>query len=84
MASLKIATFNANSLRARLSIVTDWLDKEKPDVLALQETKVQDKDFPGEAFESKGWKTVFRGKNPITGWLHFKNPSDRHRNPAAP
>ena len=67
MASLKIATFNANSLRARLSIVTDWLDKEKPDVLALQETKVQDKDFPGEAFESKGWKTVFRGQKSYNG-----------------
>ncbi|MEK7350786.1 MAG: endonuclease/exonuclease/phosphatase family protein, partial [Nitrospirota bacterium] len=41
---MKIATFNVNSLRKRLPIVLDWLAKQKPDVLCLQETKVQDSE----------------------------------------
>lgn len=65
--SLKIATFNANSLRARLQIVLDWLEKEQPDVLAIQETKVQDHDFPKEAFTSRGWSVVFRGQKSYNG-----------------
>jgi len=47
---MKIASFNVNSLRARLGIVHDWLKNQSPDVLAVQESKVQDKDFPLEAF----------------------------------
>ena len=43
---MKIATFNVNSLRKRLPIVLDWLARQKPDVLCLQETKVQDSEFP--------------------------------------
>jgi Exonuclease III len=43
---MKIATYNVNSLRKRLPIVLEWLDKQKPDVLCLQETKVQDSEFP--------------------------------------
>lgn len=65
--NLKIATFNANSLRARLQIVLDWLAKEKPDVLAIQETKVQDADFPKEAFTSAGWNVVFHGQKSYNG-----------------
>ena len=52
---VKIATFNANSIRARIQIVLDWLKKEKPDVLALQETKVRDEDFPKDAPFAQGW-----------------------------
>ncbi len=64
---LKIATFNANSLRARLDIVLNWLKKEKPDVLAVQETKVQDHEFPREPLESAGWNVVFRGQKSYNG-----------------
>ena len=67
MKKIKIATFNANSLRARLPIVLDWLGVEKPDVLAIQETKVQDVDFPKEAFESQGWNVIFRGQKSYNG-----------------
>ncbi len=42
---MKIATFNANSVRSRLPIVLKWLADERPDVLALQETKVTDHTF---------------------------------------
>ncbi len=65
--ALKIATFNANSIRARLDIVLDWLKKEQPDVLAVQETKVQDHEFPREPFESAGWNLAFFGQKSYNG-----------------
>ena len=65
--TMKLATFNTNSIRARLGIVADWLEKEKPDVLCLQETKVQDKDFPVDPFKQIGYQTVFRGQKSYNG-----------------
>ena len=65
--SFKIATFNANSIRSRLNIILDWLDKEKPHVLAVQETKTQDKDFPAGAFKDNGWNAAFIGQKSYNG-----------------
>jgi exodeoxyribonuclease-3 len=45
----------------------DWLKKEKPDVLALQETKVQDSEFPAQIFQEAGWKVVYRGQKSYNG-----------------
>lgn len=64
---MKIATFNVNSLRMRLPIVLDWLAKNKPDVLGLQETKVQDADFPIDAFADSGYRVAFRGMKAYNG-----------------
>jgi exodeoxyribonuclease-3 len=64
---MKVATFNCNSVRKRLPIILEWLEKEKPDVLALQETKVQDKDFPKEAFQEAGYFVYFRGMKAYNG-----------------
>jgi exodeoxyribonuclease-3 len=64
---MKIATFNANSIRARLELVLDWLRKESPDLLCLQETKVPDKDFPQKAFEDMHYHPVFRGEKSYNG-----------------
>lgn len=64
---MKVATFNVNSIRARLTIVLAWLRKESPDVLCLQETKVSDKDFPYKAFEDMNYKAVFRGEKSFNG-----------------
>ncbi len=64
---LKIATFNANSIRARMPILLNWLKKEKPDVLAVQETKVQDSEFPKEPIEQAGWNVVFHGQKGYNG-----------------
>jgi exodeoxyribonuclease-3 len=66
-AALKIVTFNANSIRARLEIVLNWLKKEQPDVLAVQETKVQDADFPREPIEAAGWEVAFQGQKSYNG-----------------
>jgi exodeoxyribonuclease-3 len=62
-----IATFNANSIRSRIEIVLSWLKGHKPDVLCLQETKVQDADFPQEAFAAEGWHAVYRGEKSYNG-----------------
>jgi exodeoxyribonuclease-3 len=64
---MKLATFNTNSIRARMGIITSWLEKEAPDLLCLQETKVQDKDFPVKIFEELGYDVAFRGQKSYNG-----------------
>ncbi len=64
---MRIATYNVNSVRARLPIVTEWLRKNRPDILAMQETKVQDNDFPSDAFREIGYSCVFRGQKSYNG-----------------
>ena len=64
---MKIATFNTNSIRARIGIIIHWLETEAPDILCLQETKVQDKDFPLDPFRQIGYQTVFRGQKSYNG-----------------
>ncbi len=63
----KIATFNVNSIRPRLAVVMDWLARQQPDVLGLQETKTQDKDFPALAFAEAGYQVLFRGEKSYNG-----------------
>ena len=64
---MKIATYNVNSIRRRLPLVVDWLSVHKPDVMCLQETKVQDADFPADAFLDAGYHAVFRGMKGYNG-----------------
>ena len=64
---MKIATFNVNSLRRRLGIVLDWLAAHQPDVMCLQETKVQDSDFPVAEIQQAGYHAVFRGMKSYNG-----------------
>jgi exodeoxyribonuclease III len=68
---MKIASFNVNSLRARLPIVLDWLKENAPDVLCVQETKVQDAGFPVQAFENSGYEFVFKGQKSYNGVAIF-------------
>jgi exodeoxyribonuclease-3 len=63
----RIATWNVNSLRVRLPHVLDWLDAEQPDVLALQETKLQDPDFPRDAFAERGYQALHAGEKTYNG-----------------
>jgi exodeoxyribonuclease-3 len=63
----KIATWNVNSLKVRLGHVLDWLAAEKPDVLALQETKTIDENFPGAEIEAAGYHTAFAGQKTYNG-----------------
>jgi len=64
---MKIATYNVNSIRPRLPIVLDWLSENKPDVMCLQETKVQDHDFPAEAIRKAGYHASYRGMKAYNG-----------------
>jgi len=64
---MKIATFNANSIRSRLPILLQWIETHQPDVLGIQETKVQDADFPREAIEAAGYHVVFKGEKSYNG-----------------
>ncbi len=65
--SFTLATFNTNGIRARLHIILPWLQKHKVDCLCIQETKVQDKDFPLEAFNDHGLNVIFRGQKAYNG-----------------
>jgi exodeoxyribonuclease-3 len=64
---MKVATFNANSIRTRLPALLTWVKREDPHVLFLQETKVQDKDFPAQAIRDLGYHVVFRGQKAYNG-----------------
>lgn len=64
---MKVASFNVNSLRVRLKILLDWLEKESPDILCLQETKVPDHAFPKKEIEGKGYHVIFRGEKTFNG-----------------
>lgn len=64
---MRIATWNVNSLRARLESVTDWLRRREPDVLCMQETKVLDEDFPSEEFYRLGYELATAGQKSYNG-----------------
>jgi exodeoxyribonuclease-3 len=64
---MRIATWNVNSLRVRLEQVVEWLESEQPDVLALQETKTRDDDFPLDEFADLGYEVAFSGQPTYNG-----------------
>lgn len=64
---MKIVTWNVNSIRARLTNITDWLKANQPDVVLLQETKCQDHDFPLEAIEDCGYNVALHGQKSYNG-----------------
>ncbi len=65
--SFSIATWNVNSLRVRGEQVIEWLRAHSPDVVALQETKMQDPDFPHPEFTAAGYHSVFSGQKTYNG-----------------
>lgn len=64
---MKIATWNVNSVKARLEHVADWLKEAEPDVLLLQEIKCQTDDFPGQRFADLGYESVAVGQKSYNG-----------------
>ncbi len=64
---LTVATFNVNSVRSRLHILIPWLARVEPDIVCLQETKVQDADFPAQILNDAGYHAVFRGEKSYNG-----------------
>src|SRR5690349_3236421 len=64
---MRIATWNVNSLKARLDKVAWWLTRARPDVLLLQETKLADADAPVAAFRDAGYALVHHGEGRWNG-----------------
>ena len=62
-----IASFNINGIRARMPVLTEWLDRSKPDVAILQETKIPDAQFPRQIFEDMGYNVAFHGQKSFNG-----------------
>jgi exodeoxyribonuclease-3 len=64
---MRIASWNVNSLRTRLEQVLAWLEREQPEVLCLQETKVEDALFPREPFAERGYGCAVSGQKAYNG-----------------
>lgn len=64
---MKIATWNVNSLNVRLPHVLDWLQQHQPDVLVLQELKLDQDKFPAAAIEMAGYRVVWSGQKTYNG-----------------
>lgn len=64
---MKLVTWNINSIRARTQRLVGWLDANRPDVVCLQETKVEDAQFPLEAVEKLGYRAVMFGQKSYNG-----------------
>ena len=64
---MRIATFNVNSVRARLDALAQWLPDKHPDFLFMQETKTQDSSFPAAALSAMGYRSFFRGEKTYNG-----------------
>lgn len=64
---MRLVTWNVNSLKVRLPRVEAWIDEVRPDVVALQETKLADDAFPALAFEALGYESVHFGQGRWNG-----------------
>src|SRR6478672_6993070 len=64
---LKLATFNVNGIGARLGHLLAWLEKETPDVVALQELKATDEAFPVAHIEAAGYGAIWQGQRSWNG-----------------
>jgi len=64
---VKLATWNVNSLKVRLPQVLDWLAAHGPDVLCLQETKLEDANFPAADITAAGYRPVYAGQKTYNG-----------------
>ena len=61
MAAFTVSTYNVNSVRSRLHIIIPWLQKNRPSVFCMQETKVDDASFPAASFTDIGYHVTYRG-----------------------
>lgn len=76
MATLKIATFNINGIRARLPILLQWLEAEKPDIVCLQELKAAESAFPADDIRNAGYGVIWQGEPSWNGVAILSRDSD--------
>ena len=89
---MRLASWNVNSLKVRLPQLLEWLAVREPDVVCLQETKLEDVNFPRQAIEAAGYEVAFSGQktyngvallsrcglsNVVCGNPHFPDPQKR-------
>ncbi|MFW5910069.1 MAG: endonuclease/exonuclease/phosphatase family protein, partial [Thiohalospira sp.] len=64
---MRVASWNVNSLNVRLPHVLAWAEQQRPDLLALQETKLADERFPSQKLFDGGWQEVHSGQKTYNG-----------------
>ena len=64
---MKLATWNVNSLKVRLPQLLEWLAEKQPDVVCLQETKLEDHNFPQQEIKASGYEVAFSGQKTYNG-----------------
>ena len=64
---MKLATWNVNSLKVRLPQLLEWLAASKPDLVCLQETKLEDGKFPAAELQAAGYQCAFAGQKTYNG-----------------
>ncbi len=64
---MKLASWNVNSLKVRLPHLLDWLARQSPDAICLQETKLEDSKFPLEEIERAGYRCAWSGQKAYNG-----------------
>jgi len=64
---MKVSTYNVASVRARLPLLLEWIAENEPDILSLQETKVEDDKFPASDFEDLGYHLTLHGQKSWNG-----------------
>ncbi|MGI9597451.1 MAG: exodeoxyribonuclease III [Acidimicrobiales bacterium] len=74
---MRIASWNVDSIRARLPLVERWIDETRPDVLCLQETKVSDRAFPRAPFTERGYDVAVAGSGGYGGVAMMARPGLR-------
>ncbi|MFL2660661.1 MAG: exodeoxyribonuclease III [Alphaproteobacteria bacterium] len=76
---MKIISWNVNSIRVRLNLIIDILETEKPDIICLQETKVNDSQFPEAIFNERNYFSYFKGISSYNGVaILSKNEAQRY------
>ena len=77
---MKIFSFNVNGLRARLHQMSALIDKHSPDIICLQETKVDNENYPMESINELGYKAIINGQKGhygVSTCLLYTSPSPR-------
>lgn len=65
--TIRIATWNVNSIKQRVEALDAWLEERQPDIVCLQETKCTDEAFDREAYESRGYNVAVHGQKGFNG-----------------
>ena len=81
---MKLATWNVNSLKVRLPHLLEWLAADRPDVVCLQELKLEDHNFPAAALAEAGYESVFAGQKTYNGVAILARRRSSRWGPASP